>query len=64
MVTLGGPGKLLGAIIGAFIITFLEHLMSVYTTRWVMILAGVYVVTAVYAPDGIMGLLKQKRGEG
>ena len=42
MVTLGGPGKLLGAIIGVFIITFLEHLMSVYTTRWVMILAGVY----------------------
>jgi branched-chain amino acid transport system permease protein len=61
MVSLGGPGKLVGALLGAFIITFLEHLVSVYTGRWVMILAGVYVMTSVYAPQGILGLLKKTR---
>jgi branched-chain amino acid transport system permease protein len=50
-----------GALLGAFIITFLEHLVSVYTGRWVMILAGVYVMTSVYAPQGILGLLKKTR---
>jgi branched-chain amino acid transport system permease protein len=66
MVILGGPGTLLGAGMGAFIITFLKNMVSVYTERWLMIMAAVYVLTALYAPDGIMGLLKkfQKRRQG
>jgi branched-chain amino acid transport system permease protein len=58
MVSLGGPGTLAGAGIGALIITFLRNLISIYTHRWLMVLAVIYVVTALYAPDGIMGLLR------
>jgi hypothetical protein len=29
-----------------------------YTDRWVMVLAVIYVLTAKYAPRGILGLLK------
>ena len=66
MVTLGGPGTLVGATLGAFIITFLKNMVSVYTERWLMVMAAVYILTALYAPDGIMGLLKklQKRRQG
>jgi branched-chain amino acid transport system permease protein len=66
MVTLGGPGTLVGATLGAFIITFLKNMVSVYTERWLMVMAVVYILTALYAPDGIMGLLKnfQKRRQG
>jgi branched-chain amino acid transport system permease protein len=56
MVIIGGPGTLVGAVIGAGVITFLENLVSVYTSRWLMILAAVYVVTALFAPEGVMGL--------
>ena len=65
MVSLGGPGTLAGAGIGALIITFLRNLISIYTHRWLMVLAVIYVVTALYAPDGIMGLLRslKKRGQ-
>ena len=65
MVSLGGPGTLAGAGIGALLITFLRNMISVYTHRWLMVLAVIYVVTALYAPDGIMGLLKRlkKRGQ-
>ena len=59
MVTLGGPGTLVGATLGAFIITFLKNMVSVYTERWLMVMAAVYILTALYAPDGIMGLLKK-----
>jgi branched-chain amino acid transport system permease protein len=64
MVTIGGSGTLVGAGLGAFIIVFLKNMVSVYTSRWLMILAAVYVITALYAPDGIMGLFKRfgKRG--
>lgn len=66
MVTLGGPGTLVGASLGAFIITFLKNMVSVYTKRWLMIMAVVYVLVALYAPDGIMGLWRdfQKRRQG
>jgi branched-chain amino acid transport system permease protein len=65
MVSLGGPGTLAGAGIGALLITFLRNMISVYTHRWLMVLAVIYVVTALYAPDGIMGLLRRlkKRGQ-
>jgi len=59
MVILGGPGTLFGAGLGAFIITFLKNMVSVYTKRWLMVMAVVYVLTALYAPDGIMELLKR-----
>jgi branched-chain amino acid transport system permease protein len=56
---MGGPGTMIGANLGSFIITFLKNLVSVYTKRWMMILAVVYVLSALYAPEGILGLLKQ-----
>jgi branched-chain amino acid transport system permease protein len=64
MVSLGGPGTLVGAGLGAVIIVFLKNMVSVYTKRWLMVLAAVYVVTALYAPEGIMGLFKRHTPEG
>lgn len=61
MVTIGGPGTLIGATLGAFIIIFLKNMVSVYTQRWMMVLAVVYVVSALYAPEGVTGLFKRLR---
>lgn len=57
MVIVGGPGTLVGPVIGAFIVTLLEKAVSVFTERWVMVLAGVYVGTALWAPRGLLGVL-------
>ena len=59
MVSLGGKGTMLGPAIGAVIITFLENMVSVYTDRWLMIIALVYVLTARAIPGGILALLKK-----
>ena len=59
MVSMGGQGTLIGPNIGAFLITFLKNLVSVYTERWLMIIAVIYILTARYAPMGIMGYLKR-----
>jgi branched-chain amino acid transport system permease protein len=58
MVIIGGPGTLVGPLVGAFIITFLEKMVSVFTERWVMVLAVAYVITALWAPGGLVGLLR------
>ena len=60
-VALGGRGSLVGPALGAGIIVFLENVVSVYTHRWLLILGAVYVVTIVYAPEGIVGALRHLR---
>jgi branched-chain amino acid transport system permease protein len=60
-VALGGRGSLVGPALGAGIIVFLENVVSGYTHRWLLILGAVYIVTIVYAPEGIVGALRQLR---
>ncbi len=64
MVILGGPGTLVGANIGALLFVFLKNMVSVYTKRWLMVMAVVYVLTALYMPNGIMDWLKNLRKAG
>ena len=59
MVALGGRGTLLGPALGAAVIVALKNLVSIYTHRWLLILGGVYIGTIVYAPEGIVGTLRQ-----
>lgn len=61
MVALGGRGTLFGPALGAGIIVLLENLVSVYTHRWLLILGAVYIGTIVYAPEGIVGAVRQWR---
>jgi branched-chain amino acid transport system permease protein len=64
MVALGGRGTLLGPALGALLIVLLENLVSVYTHRWLLILGAVYIGTIVYAPEGIVGAVRQwRKGE-
>jgi branched-chain amino acid transport system permease protein len=59
MVALGGRGTLFGPMLGASVIVLLKNLVSVYTHRWLLILGGVYIGTIVYAPEGIVGAVRE-----
>jgi branched-chain amino acid transport system permease protein len=61
MVTLGGPGTLVGPALGASAIVLLKNLISAYTQRWLLVLGIVYIVTIVGAPDGLWNLLLRRR---
>ena len=66
MVILGGPGTLIGPALGAGIIVFLKNFISAYTQRWLLIVGTIYILTILYAPQGLMNLLKdwlKGRGE-
>ena len=54
MVMLGGPGTLLGGVIGAAIITLLEHFLGLYImNRWPLILGVIFIAFAMYSRGGV-----------
>jgi branched-chain amino acid transport system permease protein len=61
MVTLGGPGTLVGPIIGAAAIVLLKNVISAYTQRWLLILGIIYIVTMLGAPDGLWNMGRRQR---
>jgi len=62
MVILGGAGTLLGPALGAAVIVFLENLISAYMERWVLVLGVIYVLVTLFAPHGLVGLVRARLG--
>jgi branched-chain amino acid transport system permease protein len=56
MVVLGGAGTLVGAAIGAAIVFGLREYLSTLVPWWQYALGGVYVLTILYLPSGVMGI--------
>jgi branched-chain amino acid transport system permease protein len=63
MVTLGGPGTLVGPVLGAGAIVLLKNVISAYTQRWLLILGMVYIVTILAAPEGLWNLRRSRRAK-
>ncbi|MQA87543.1 MAG: branched-chain amino acid ABC transporter permease [Streptosporangiales bacterium] len=59
MVVLGGVGTLVGPVIGAFIITLIENELSAYVERWPTVLGAVFIITILFAPNGLVGGLSR-----
>jgi len=54
MVIIGGSGTLMGPVIGALVIVFVEYFASLFTPeRWPLILGGIFVAVIMYARGGI-----------
>ena len=64
MAVLGGAGTLVGGVIGAFIVIGLREYLSTLVPWWQYVLGGVYVLTILYLPSGLMGIperIRQRR---
>jgi branched-chain amino acid transport system permease protein len=62
MVILGGSGTLAGPVLGAGALVFLQNLLSTVTRRWMGILGIIYIVVVLFAPEGIVGTIRARRG--
>ncbi len=65
MVVLGGAGTLVGGVIGSVIVFGLREYLSTLVPWWQYVLGGVYVLTILYLPTGLMGIparIRQARG--
>src|SRR5215831_5639823 len=61
MAVLGGSGTLIGGVIGTFIVFFLREWLSTVVPWWQYVLGGVYVLTILYLPTGLMGVPQRLR---
>jgi branched-chain amino acid transport system permease protein len=61
MVVLGGAGTLVGAAIGTAIVFGLREYLSTLVPWWQYALGGVYVLTILYLPMGLMGIPSRLR---
>ena len=59
MALVGGAGTLIGGLIGSIIIISLQVFVSEYTERWSMVLGLMFIVIIVFAPEGVIGKLRQ-----
>jgi branched-chain amino acid transport system permease protein len=64
MVLLGGKGTLIGPILGAFFINYLQSFLSsrnetfgtfAVSDRWYMVLGAIFIIFVLVAPNGLLG---------
>jgi branched-chain amino acid transport system permease protein len=58
MVIVGGVGTLFGGLVGSVLIIVLENVASSFTERWSMVLGALFVLTMIFAPEGLVGKLR------
>lgn len=67
MTILGGSGVLLGPGVGAALFFVLEHVITLFTTSWMIILGAILVILVLLFPKGVLGsaldILSRKKRE-
>ncbi len=59
-VAVGGKGTLIGAVVGALVLQFIELFASeAFPSTWQIVLALVFILVILRAPAGLVGLVKQ-----
>jgi urea transport system permease protein len=52
----GGRGTLIGPVVGAFGVNWLQSLLTThYPDLWILVLGGMFVAVVLFVPDGIVG---------
>jgi branched-chain amino acid transport system permease protein len=62
IVIIGGTGTLWGALLGAAAFILLQSLVSSYTERWMLLLGLTFIAFVLFAPGGIVGVLRGRVG--
>lgn len=57
MTYIGGVGHFLGPVLGALVLTWLQVSLSGYTSAWLLYLGLFFMVTILFAPSGLAGLI-------
>jgi len=60
MIILGGVGTLIGPVIGAFFVVYMQNILSEFTERWTLIIGILFVLVVIGGPAGIMGLWRNQ----
>jgi branched-chain amino acid transport system permease protein len=57
IVILGGRGTLFGPLVGTIVVVLIKNIVAAFTERWLFVLGVAYILTILYARNGIVGTL-------
>jgi branched-chain amino acid transport system permease protein len=60
MILVGAAGTLFGPVLGAGVFVVLQYVLSTYTDRWLFVIGVIYVLLALYAPQGALIYLRDR----
>jgi branched-chain amino acid transport system permease protein len=60
IVILGGRGTLLGPLAGTIIVVLIKNFIAALTQRWLFVLGVAYILTVLYARNGIVGTFEAR----
>jgi branched-chain amino acid transport system permease protein len=60
MILVGAAGTLFGQVLGAYVFVILQYVLSTYTDRWLFVIGVIYVLLALYAPQGALAYLRDR----
>ena len=61
----GGRATLIGPIVGAFLVNGAKSWLTVaYPEFWLYFLGALFIVVTLYLPQGVVGLLQQRKRGG
>ncbi len=64
-VAVGGRGYLFGAVIGAILVNYGKtYFTGAFPEVWLFFLGGLFVVSTLFLPKGVVGLVKSRFGSG
>jgi urea transport system permease protein len=62
-VAVGGRGTLLGPVVGAVGVNWLQSLLTThYPDLWLLVLGGMFVTVVLFFPDGVVGTIQKLMG--
>ena len=59
MTIVGGSATIIGPFIGSVVVHVMKNVVATYTGQWLLFMGLVFIVTVLWAPYGIMGLIRQ-----
>ncbi len=65
MLMMGGMGRLVGGVVGAALVLFIQNALGGITTHWLFVLGSVFVVLVLVSINGVIGvadLLRERVG--
>ena len=67
MTLIGGAGSFMGPVLGSVIYTFLQAVVTMFTSYWPLTIGTIILLIVLFAPGGVLGVIekriKARRGE-
>jgi branched-chain amino acid transport system permease protein len=60
MTLIGGAGSFMGPLLGSVIYTFLQAVVTMFTSYWPLTIGTIILLIVLFVPGGVLGLVEKR----